>query len=213
MARFSFKVDLRKPKKAGPKEPAPPKPTRDGMAVSESLGQRRRNMREWPNYQRALRALPQVTSPIDDFEDMELAEEYLRIYNVTREKIMDVPPGFGTEGKTEIHCFFEEDGSKHVVSRLMARPNARVTELALYPSGEVTRLYYENAGGPDQETDELYENGLAGLEEEVGRFARHPNYVLKFVLLPCEGSELVDIYKGTCFYDESTGTVATQEDE
>lgn len=170
-------------------------------------------MRQWPAYQRALRALPEVLAPADHFEDMDLAEEYVRIYGVTREKIMDVAPGFAVEGKTETHCFFEEDGSKHVVSRLVARPNARVTELSMYPSGEITRLYYENAGGPEQELDELYEHGLAGLEEDVSRFARYPNYHLKFVLLPCEGSELVDIYKGTCYYDEANGSVATLEDD
>jgi hypothetical protein len=170
-------------------------------------------MRAWPSYQRALRALPEVLSAADHFEDAELAQEYVRIYGVTRQKILEAAPGFDTEGKTEIHCFFEEDGSKHLVSRLIARPSARVTELSMYPTGEVTRLYYENAGGPEQELDELYEHGLAGLEDDVSRFARYPNYHLKFVLLPCEGPLLVDIYKGTCYYDSDTGAVATQEEE
>lgn len=215
MRRFSFKADLRKPKDTTVVEvPAPARPVsaRDGFALSDTLGRQRRDMRQWPDYQRALRALPQVTSAADHLEDAELAEEYVRIYGVTRQKIMDAAPGFDREGKTEIHCFFDDDGSKHLISRLTARPNARVTELSMYPSGEVTRLYYENAGGPDQDLDELYEHGLAGLEEDVARFARHPNYHLKFVLLPCEGPLLVDIYKGTCYYDEDTGTVATQED-
>jgi hypothetical protein len=170
-------------------------------------------MREWANYQRALRTLPVVCRAADHFQDQELAEEYVRIYGVTRQKIMDAAPGFDVEGKTEIHCFFDDDGSKHLVSRLIARPNARVTELSLYPSGEVTRLYYENVGGPEQDLTQLYEQGLAGLEEDVGRFARHPNYQLKFVLLPSEGPELVDIYRGACYYDEATGSVVTEEDE
>jgi hypothetical protein len=83
----------------------------------------------------------------------------------------------------------------------------------MYPSGEVTRLYYERAGGDEQDLGELYEQGLAGLEEDVRRFALFPNYVLRFVLLPCEGGRLVDIYKGTCYYDDATGTVATEEQD
>jgi hypothetical protein len=211
MRRFSFKVDLRKPKDMSAAKTQAPVPARDGFALSDSLGRQRRNMRQWPDYQRALRALPQVTSAADHFEDVELAEEYVRIYGVTRQKIMDAAPGFDSEGKTEIHCFFDDDGSKHLVSRLTVRPNARVTELSMYPSGEITRLYYENAGGPDQDLDELYQHGLAGLEDDAPRFARYPNYHLKFVLLPCEGPLLVDIYKGTCYYDEGTGTVATED--
>ena len=216
MRRFSFQADLRKPAPApAPGKPAAaaPPPVRDGLALSQTLGRQRRNMREWANYQRALRRLPPVSRAAEHFADADLAEEYLRIYGVTRQKIMDAAPGFATEGKTEVHCYFDEDGSKHLVSRLIARPNARVTELSLYPSAEVTRIYYENSGGPEQDLNELYEQGLGGLEDDVGRFARHPNYHLKFVALPCEGSELVDVYRGTCYYDEATGTVVTQEDD
>lgn len=214
MRRFSFNVDLRKKKGVIAVPAKAAAPARDGLAVSESLGRHRRNMREWGNYQRALRALPQVSHAAEHFEDAELAEEYVRIYGVTREKILEAAPGFDTEGKTELHCFFEEDGSKHVISRLIALPNARVTELSMFATGEVTRVYYERAGGgPEQALDELYEQGLAGLEEDVSRFARFPNYVLKFVLLPCEKGRLVDIFKGTCYYDEATGSVATEEDE
>lgn len=214
MRRFSFKADLRTAPGKAPPAPSPAAPaaaaSRDGLTLSDSLGRQRRNLRQWADYQRTLRALPQVSSASDHLEDPDLAEEYVRIYGVTRQKIIDAAPGFDSEGKTETHCFFEEDGSKHLVSRLTARPNARVTELSLYPSGEITRIYYENSGGPEQDLEELYQHGLAGLEEDLARFARHPNYVLRFVLLPCDGQVLVDILKGSCFYDESSGAVATE---
>lgn len=216
MRRFSFKADLRKPKGSpAVSRPAPQAPTsaRDGLTLSSSLGGKRRNMRRWPEFQRALRALPAVLVADDSFEDAELAAEYVRIYGVTRQKILEAAPGFDTEGKQDIHCYFDDDGSKHLVSRLSARPNARVTELSLYPSGEVNRVYYECTGGAEQDLDELYETGLAGLEDDVGRFARYPNYILKFVSLACENGQLVDVYKGTCFYEESTATVATDEDD
>lgn len=216
MRRFRFQADLRRSQGSPPVARAPepaPAVVRDGLALSEALGSKRRQMRLWPQFQRALRVLPPVEDAADHFADAELAAEYVRIYGVSRQKVLDAAPGFDVEGKTEIHCFFDDDGSKHVVSRLTARPNARVTELTLYPSGELTRLYYENAGGPEQDLDELYELGLAGLEDDVARFARHPNYHLKFVLLPCQDRRLSDIYKGTCFYDPATGSVVTEEDE
>lgn len=213
MRRFTFKADLRKPKDSTLSAvPLPQGPKGDGLQLSESLGRQRKNLRHWPDYQRALRALPLVTQAADFFEDRDLAEEYVRIYGVTRDKIMQAAPGFDTEGKTEIHCFFEDDGSKHLVSRLIARPNARVTELSLHPSGEITRLYYENGGGPDQDLDQLYESGISGLEEDTSRFAANPHYHLKFVSLPCDHGTLTDIYKGVCYYDSSTGTVATEEE-
>lgn len=216
MRRFRFQADLRRSQGSAPAARAPepaPAVARDGLALSQALGSKRRQMRLWPQFQRVLRALPPVEQAADHFADAELADEYVRISNVSSRKVLDAAPGFGVEGKTEIHCFFDDDGSKHLVSRLSARPNARVTELTLYPSGELTRLYYENAGGPEQSLDELYELGLAGLEDDVARFARHPNYHLKFVLLPCQDGCLVEIYKGTCFYDSATGSVRTEEDE
>jgi hypothetical protein len=215
MRRFSFKVDLRQAGALGQEaRPAPQAPAvaRDAYALSEALRPQRQGMRDWPRFQQQLSALPQVRGAAGHFEDPELAQEYVRIYGVTRQKILDAAPGFATEGKTEVHCFFDQDGSKHLVSRLIALPNTRVTELSMYPSGEVTRLYYQNAGGPEQDLDELYERGLAGLEEEVGRFARYPHYLLKFVLLPCEHDLLADIYRGTCYYDPDSGTVATEEE-
>ena len=99
-----------------------------------------------------------------------------------------------------------------MVSRLLARPHRRVTELSLYPSGEINRVYYEQVGGPEQNLDSLYENGLGGLEEEQARFARYPNYRLKLVILPCKGGRLSDIYRATSYFDPESGSIQTSED-
>ena len=214
MRRFSVKVDLRK----GPQPTRAVQvvqqsdPSRDGLVLSENLAPKRKAMREWADFQRALMALPTVTSGPSGFEDRELAEEYVRIYNVTREKILEAAPGFEQADKLEQHCYFEPDGSKHVVSRLLARPHMRVTELSLYPNGEINRVYYEQVGGPEQNLDTLYENGLGGLEEDQARFARYPNYRLKLVVLPCRSGRLSDIYRATSVFDPALGAITTEEE-
>lgn len=214
MRRFSINVDLRKggqPTRSV-KVVSEPDAARDGLVLSESLAPKRKAMREWADFQRALMVLPPLTGGPADFDDAALAEEYVRIYAVTREKILEAAPGFEEADKLEQHCYFEPDGSKHVVSRLIARPHMRVTELSLYPSGEINRVYYENAGGPEQNLDGLYENGLGGLEEDQGRFAHYPHYRLKFVLLPCKSGLLTDIYRGVTYFDGESGTIRTQEE-
>ncbi len=213
MRRFSFNVDLRNPNASGESEsPKPAATARDGFQLSDTLRPQRLNMREWPKFQRALESLAEPESASEKFPDAELGEEYLRIHKVTRRKILEAAPGFDQEGKLETHCFFAHDGSKHLVSRPVALASARITELTMFATGEVTRLYYQNMGGPDQNLDDLYEHGLVGLESDVSRFARHPHYVLKFVLMPCKNAVLMEAYKGTCYYDAQTGTVATEEE-
>lgn len=213
MRRFSFNVDLRKPNAPGTSDTQKPAVNvRDGFQLSDTLRPQRLNMREWPRFQRALESLLEPKTASGKFADAALGQEYLRIHGVTRRKILDAAPGFDQEGKLETHCFFAHDGSKHLVSRPIAMASARITELTMFPTGEVTRLYYQNMGGPDQDLDDLYEHGLVGLETDVSRFARHPHYVLKFVLMPCKNEVLLEAYKGTCYFDVDNGNVATDEE-
>lgn len=215
MRRFSINVDLRKKEETtrSVKIVSEPAGSTDGLVLSESLAPKRQALRDWADFQRRLMSLPPVRTGPEEFEDQALAEEYVRIYTVTREKILEAAPGFEQVEKLEQHCYFDADGSKHVVSRLVARPHLRVTELSLFPSGEINRVYYENAGGPDQDLDSLYELGLGGLESDLARFSRYPHYRLKFVSLPCRGAQLTDIYRGLTYYDSDSGSIQTVEQE
>lgn len=169
-------------------------------------------MENWPGYQRHLESLHPVRELAPHWEDEALAMEYVRIYEVSREKIQEAEPGFREEGKIEVHCFFSPDGAKHVVSRVLAKPNARVTELSLLPSGDLMRLYYENAGGPEQDLTDLFEQGLGGLETDDRRFGRHQNYQLRYFLLQTEGVFLNDALRGVFVYDPSTGGATAIEE-
>ena len=214
MRRFSINVNLRK-KKAAPrtvKIVAEATPARDGLVLSGDLASKRQALRQWADFQRALMCLPPVTSGPKEHPDPHLALEYVRIYEVTREKLLEAAPGFETADKLEQHCYFDPDGAKHVVSRLLARPHARVTELSLYPGGEVERVYYENTGGPEQNLDDLYQQGLGELPEDLKRFASYPHYRLKFVLLSGKDGALIDIFRGVIYYHADTGALRTEEE-
>lgn len=217
MRRFTFKADLRTAG-SGPRTKLVVQDSSQVLAgeslfLSSPLRKNRQNMRSWPAYQRELRSLGLVDKVSQSFENKELAMEWLRIYGVTKKKILDAAPGFSTDDKTDSHCFFSEAGSKHLLSRLTARPNARITELSLYPKGDVTRIYYEHSTGPERDCDELYACGLTGLENDLEQFTRFPNYYLRFVLLSCEEDELVDIYRGRFLYDPERAEVVIDEDE
>lgn len=216
MRRFSFKIDLTKqgggdtapsPKRAG----GGPAPQADGFQMSQDLQQQRQDLEAWPYFQRTLMALPELTDTLEEWEDPHLAAEYVRVYEVTRQKVVDAEPGFTQQGKTESHCFFTPDGAKHLVSRLLSQPETRVNEIRLSPDGTLVRLYYENTQGPTQSTEDLYEHGLTGLEEEVERFRRYPNYVMRFFLLVPEGEFLKSTFRGVCYYDAETDSVITEE--
>lgn len=214
MRRFSINVDLRK-EKASPRSVkivTESTPARDGLVLSEDLASKRQSLRHWADFQRTLMRLPSVTSGPQGHPDPDLALEYVRIYEVTREKILEAAPGFEKADKLEQHCYFDPDGAKHVVSRLLARPHARVTELSLYPGGEVERVYYENVGGPDQNLDDLYRQGLGELPDDLNRFASYPHYRLKFVLLSSKDGALTDIYRGVTCYHAETGELRTEEE-
>ncbi len=205
MRRFSFNIDLRK----GGQERA--RPEADGYQMSSTLAEQRQALRLWPSFQRTLEALPTVEQTMQEWDDPHLGAEYVRIYQVSREKVLEAEPGFTQEEKTETHCFFSPDGTKHLVSRLLARPNARLNEIRALPNGLIIRLYYENTAGTEQPLDNLFEQGLAGIEEDIGHFARWPNYVLRFFILTPSESYLESVFRGVCFYDAESGEIVTEE--
>lgn len=216
MRHFSFKVDLRKVKKLQEDEPAPPSarstPPADGFELSLDLSTHRQGMEDWPRFQRQLESQAPVNEVAPHWVDQDLAGEYLRIFTVSRDKVLEAEPGFRQEGKTETHCFFSSDGSKHLITRVLARPDDRVTELRLLPSGELMRLYYENAGGPEQNLGDLFEQGLEGLEQDHGRFARHPHYQLRYFLLQPQEGHLQEAFRGVFAYDPAQGKAVDFEE-
>ena len=181
--------------------------------MSSALSQRRQFRSAWPEFQTRLDQLPQLIDTVEEWDDVNLAGEYLRIYNVSQEKVLDAAPGFSQQGKLESHCFFHPDGTKHFVSRLTTNPHHRVNEIRLSPDGQLVRLYYENTGQELQSLDDLFETGLLDLENQLQRFSRYPHYVMRFFLLIPEGELLHSTFRGICFYDPETHEVVTQEAE
>jgi hypothetical protein len=72
-------------------------------------------------------------------------------------------------------------------------------------------MYYQNSGGPSQSLEDLFEHGLLGLEEDVGRFARYPHYLMSFFLLVPKEVYLESTFRGVCFYNPDTGEVTIEE--
>lgn len=215
---FRFNIDLTKGKKLGqknkaqqPSRTAPP--PSDGFALSEGILARRQSVQEWPRFQFDLEQLPRTLEPGPNWDDTHLAREYIRVYEASQRKILDATPGFVEVGKTETHCFFSNDGCKHLVSRLLSQPHTRVTELTLTTSGDVTRNYYENSGGQAQDTDDLLQNGLDELLSDEARFARYPHYHLRFFMLQTRGELLEETYRGMYLYDPSTNSIVCQNAE
>lgn len=217
MRRFSFNIDLRKDKKSAgqtkPQKRSKARPSADGFEMSSALAEQRQNLRAWPSYQRTLETLPNLLGTTAPWSDEHLAAEYVRIYNVSKQKLLDAAPGFGHEKKLETHCFFQPDGTKQLVSRLLANPHQRVNEIRLSPDGQLVRLYYENTGGELQNLDEIFEAGLLGLEDDLNRFSRFPNYVMRFFLLVPQLDCLESTFRGACYYDPENHAVVTQEAE
>lgn len=216
MRRFSFKIDLTKTDKLS-SAPAKPKkgppPVADGFEMSGDLALQRQSLRAWPQFQAELEGLPDIQGTLEPWADENLAAEYVRIYQVSRQKVSDSAPGFGQEKKTETHCFFAPDGTKHLVSRLLARPHDRINEIRFSPDGTLIRLYYENCGGESQSLEDLFEHGLLGLEEDTPRFAQFPHYAMRFFILQTEGEFLKASFRGVSFFDPDSGTILTEEAE
>lgn len=216
MRRFSFNIDLRKDKSG--KAPSKPRQSQapaqaDGFQMSGDLAEKRQFLRAWPGFQKTLMGLPEVVDTTEPWEDPNLAAEYVRIYQVSLQKVLDAEPGFHQLGKTETHCFFGQDGTKHLVSRLLSRPHHRLNETRLSQDGQIARLYYENTGERLQSLDDLFERGLLGLEDDEARFARYPEYVMRFFLLVTQGDLLASTFRGVCYFDPESGGIVTQEAE
>jgi hypothetical protein len=213
--RFSFQIDLTNNKKLSegkkPKKKSSAPPVADGFEMSGDLQQRRQNRRAWPGFQRELMALPELVGTTQEWDDPNLAAEFVRVYEVTKKKVVDAEPGFKQDGKMETHCFFATDGTKHVVSRLSTRPHQRINEIRLSLDGQLVRIHYENSEGATQSLEDLFDSGLLGLEDDLGRFRQHPNYVMRFFLLLPDGEYLNSTFRGVCYYDHESDSVRTEE--
>jgi hypothetical protein len=213
--RFSFNIDLRKkdgsssPKSSKQKSHAPP--VADGFEMSGDLADQRQFLRAWPQFQREMDQLPDLIGTLEEWDDTNLGAEYVRIYQVSKHKILESEPGFSQSGKMENHVFFTPDGTKHLVSRLLTRPHDRINEMRLSLDGQLVRLYYQKSDGAVQNLDDLFEHGLLGLEEDVGRFAHFPHYHMTFFILMPKGEHLESTFRGVCYYDHETGRVLTEE--
>ena len=183
----------------------------DGFEMSSARTEQRNEERAWPHFQHLLYQLPELVDTAQEWDNPNLAAEYIRIYGVTKEKVLEAEPGKKISEKLHSHCFFSPDGTKHFVSRLASRPHDRVNEIRLSPDGTVVRLSYEKTQGETQNLDSLFETGLMGLEDDVDRFAHYPNYVMRFFILLSEGEYLKSTFRGISFYDQETDSVLTQE--
>ena len=86
-----------------------------------------------------------------------------------------------------------------------------MNEIRLSPDGQLVRMHYENTGEATQSLEDLYDTGLLGLEDDLGRFRQYPNYVLRFFLLLPEGEYLNSTFRGVCYYDHESDSVRTEE--
>ena len=214
--RFSFNIDLTG-KDSSADEPVKrssqrtPPPVADGFEFSGDLSKERQFLEHWPGFQRDLMSLPELTGTTDDWKDVNLAAEYIRVYGVSKAKIIDAEPGFQQAGKTETHCFFTPDGSKLLVSRLLDCPHQRINEIRLTPQGQLIRLYYEKTDGREQNLDQLFETGLLDLDQDLNRFSSYPNYALRFFLLRPEGHLLEATFRGVTYFNSDEGRIVTEE--
>lgn len=217
MRRYSFNIDLtgdNKPKKGKKRTRSSSAPSSaDQFQMSSDLGRQREHLRAWPGFQRQLEQLPILSGTTEPWDDPHLAQEYLRIYRVTRQKILEAEPGFAQTATLESHCFFKPDGTKHLVTRLLSKPDQRVNEMRLSQDGQLVRLYYQNIGGPPQNIDDLFEHGLLGLEEDRSRFSTHPHYVMRFFIFMPKGELLESTFRGVCYFNAEQGDVVIEEAE
>ncbi len=179
--------------------------------MSSDLVGQRQFLKAWPSFQRALYRLPEVTETAEEWSDPNLGAEYVRIYSVSKNKVTEAEPGFSEAGKTESHCFFCSEGTKYLVSRLLDRPHDRINEIRLSPDGQLVRLYYEKTTGDHQYLDDIFEQGLLGLDQDEDRFARFPNYVLRFFLLKPVGAYLQSTFRGVSYFDSEQGKIVSEE--
>lgn len=217
MRRFSFQIDLTGKDRLTAPAPSPEKSAvprqADGFEMSSALTEQVDEQRWWPGFQRDLYRLPEVADTLEEWDNPNLAAEYVRIYRVTKDKVLEAEPGTRLTEKLHTNCFFAADGTKHLVTRLTSQQHERLNEIRLAGDGTLVRLYYEKTHGAPQNLDSLFERGLLGLEEDHDRFSKFPNYVLRFFLFVTEGEYLKSTFRGVTYFDLESETIVTQEAE
>ncbi|MGE0489042.1 MAG: hypothetical protein AB7S38_07485 [Vulcanimicrobiota bacterium] len=195
--RYKFHIDLRALNRVAP-------PQRDdGFQLSEQLREQVGDTSRWELLQRAIEAVPELSSWSPEWQDPLLGEEMMMTYNASLRRARSARPGAYERNAINFNVFFDSDGIKHVVSRPVHEPHDRVSELMISPNGIILRLAYERVTGPRQNTDDLFEDGLCALDsdEEAHRFVRYPGYELRQERFEPEQETLVDVLEQVLFYD------------
>ena len=147
-----------------------------------------------------------------EWDDPDLIEEYCASYNTSKNRLLKTPAGKATTEKAETHCFYGEDATKYLVSRLPHSRSERINELRLRRDGQMVRASYLREEGPEQNLDDLFRSGLLGLENNQDRFARYPGYVLEVKLLIPEGNRLSSVYRGIGYFDDEDEIIVFDEE-
>ncbi len=213
MRRFSFHIDLTGG--AGDRTPPPkasaPGPV-DGFGSGPGLFGTPAERALWARYQSALEELPSVEVSPEGFPDPHLAQEHLRAYRASRQRVLDARVGFSLDERTESHCFFGGEGSKHLLGRLLSAPDQRLTELTLFSNGDLLRVYYERNEGPVQPLEELFLEGLSGLDRDLQRFRLFPGYRLVGSFWSLRQEALVRFERAHCIYLPDTDELQWHEE-
>lgn len=205
MKRFRFKIDLRQLPKGQKKGKF------DAFRASDGLQDVAGDTSKWAAQQRQIENLPKVTGTTHPWPDQILADELVEAYNVTLGRAQEIEIG-SYERNTIFHnVFFSASGSKHAVTRPMRSPHQRISELIAAADGQLFKIAYERAFGPEQNLDDLFESGLYHIDEDSPILTRWPGYRLFFTHFQVKGDLLDEVMEVMLQWDPHTRGVKVSD--
>ncbi|MBI3926262.1 MAG: hypothetical protein HY319_12030 [Armatimonadetes bacterium] len=193
MRNYRFKIDLTALKGLGEVEPPPAAPAGDGFSPSELLEQVELLEQIDQAYAAALDKLGPSHRLTGPHPRRLAAGECLDAYNASLVRAQQAERGRYRKVNIDYHVFFDSQGNKHVVTRPVARPQQRISELILVADGSIRRLSYERVYGPLDDTEDLLLVGLHEIDKKPERFVRNPGYQLRITDYLRSGDELTRV--------------------
>ena len=187
---FRFQADLR-PKPA-------PLPAEEALVDEET----RKEMK----WQRSLLAIEPARVNLIDWDDTLFAQESLVAYNASLRRAQSVDAGAYSRHGIIYRVFFDEDGSKNIVTQPRDSQGERLSQLVACLDGTILRLSLEaRAKSFCKHLAYYLKKGICHLDHHD--LADLPGYVLNITRYLREGEKLVEVEQWRQYYDVASECV------
>lgn len=142
---------------------------------------------------------------------VETGDPRVKAYNASLNWARSQHPGKFVTGGLDYNVFLDEGGGLHVLTRPRGQRRERLSEVVVFPDGQLLSRNLTHQQGDPLDLDELFLEGLDPLDLEDEALARFGGYELQATNYLRRDDRLLGVEKWQRYFDPATQSVVQHE--